>query len=62
MGRANLSPAEHRTRHMLLHQALDELVADFIRHTDSLPSKTTVMELMDWSAKQTREPDELKRA
>ena len=50
--------AEHREIHAELHSALDELVADFIRHTDGLPSKTTVLELMRWSHEQTINPDE----
>lgn len=31
------------------------LVADFINNTGKLPSKTTVMELMNWSFKQIRD-------
>lgn len=46
---------EHRKRHVQLHKALDELVADFIGHNaTALPSKTTILELMQWSNKQTR--------
>ena len=41
---------KHRERHELLHSALDELVADFIRHTNKLPGEATVMELITWSA------------
>ena len=40
----------HRKRHEFLHSALDELTSDFIRHTDKLPSKTTILELMEWSS------------
>lgn len=47
---------QHRARHQLLHQFFDELVADWISHTGSLPSKSTVMELLTWSAQQTRDP------
>ncbi len=49
----------HITRHKELHQSFDELIADFIGHTKGLPSKTTVMELMEWSHKQTLDPDEV---
>lgn len=45
---------EHRARHVDLHRALDELVADFMQQTGKLASQTTVMELMSWSAKATR--------
>ena len=49
---------EHKKRHEELHKNLDELVADFINHTKKLPSKSTVMELMEWSFKQTVKPTE----
>ncbi len=48
---------EHLERHALLHQHLDELVADFIAHAQCLPSRTTALELMRWSAKQTTDID-----
>lgn len=47
---------QHKKRHEELHKCLDELVADFIGQTGKLPSKTTVLELMEWSAQQTKEP------
>jgi len=47
---------EHKARHQLLLKELDELVADFIIHTNSLPSRTTIMELMEWSYIQTTNP------
>lgn len=47
---------EHKQRHRELHKCLDELVADFIGEVPSaLPSKTTVLELMQWSVNQTKE-------
>ena len=46
---------KHRKRHILLHKYLDELVADFINHTNKLPSETTLMTLMKWSFEQTKE-------
>lgn len=54
-----LTPEQHKQRHVELHRALDELVADFITHTGKLPSKSTLIELMEWSHKQTQEPDVL---
>ena len=52
---------EHIKRHKELHKALDELVADFISHNkvgDYLPSKVTVMRLIQWSCEQTYDPAE----
>lgn len=51
-----LPKEEHRRRHVELHKAFDELVADWIAHTGKLPSKSSVLELMDWSAQQTKDP------
>lgn len=50
---------EHIKIHKGLHKALDELVADFIGHNkdgEYLPSKVSVMRLMQWSAEQTVNP------
>ena len=62
---------EHIARHQELHKALDELVADYLRHHPpkftadnvkdhpKLPSNTTLLELMEWSHQQTIDPAEL---
>jgi hypothetical protein len=50
-----MNKQEHLKRHLELHAALDELVADWIMHTQSLPSYSTVMDLMSWSHTQTQE-------
>lgn len=56
-----LTKEEHRARHIFLHQALDELVADYINHHKySLLTKTTMIDFMKWSGEQTREPVEFK--
>ena len=56
-----ITPEEHKKRHEELHHSLDELLADFIAHTNRLPSKTTIMEFMEWSYQQTINPtDRLK--
>jgi hypothetical protein len=53
-----LSRDEHRLRHVELHKALDELLADWLFHVATArPSTSTVMELMQWSHKQTIDPD-----
>lgn len=54
---AKMSEEEHRERHKLLHENLDELVADMITKTKNFPSKMTVLELMSWSHKQTIKPE-----
>lgn len=51
-----MTPEEHQARHKELHKMLDELVADWISDTGSLPSRGTVFDLMQWSHAQTIEP------
>jgi hypothetical protein len=43
----------------MLHNRLDELIADWIGGAPGhpLPSKNTVLELMEWSKRQSQEPD-----
>lgn len=53
---SELTPEQHKARHVELHNNLDELVADFIKNTTKLPSKTTLLEFMSWSHEQTKEP------
>lgn len=47
---------EHQQRHVRLHQALDELVADYLAQTRGMPSTTTLMDLLRWSLEQTQNP------
>lgn len=50
---------EHKARHEELHRALDELVADFIEQKPNgeyLPSKVSIMKLIEWSHSQTLNP------
>jgi hypothetical protein len=56
-----LTPEQHRERHVALHRSLDELLADFIGHTGSLPSQTTLTEFLTWSHSQTLDPAEVNR-
>ncbi len=45
---------EHIERHKILHRELDELISDCImQKKEFFPSKSTVMELMQWSHEQT---------
>ena len=53
-----MNKEEHRQCHVALHEALDELVADFINHTTGRPGITTINELIYWSYRQTIEPRE----
>ena len=52
-----MTPEEHRNRHIELHRALDELMADFQRHTGRMFSVTNILELATWSHAQAIEPD-----
>lgn len=48
----------HQDRHKLLHERLDELIADWLKNNaGKFPSKETVLELMQWSSRQTKKPD-----
>lgn len=55
-----LTKEEHIKRHKELHKCLDELITDMISQTEMLPSRTTIMQLMQWSAKQMENPTERK--
>jgi hypothetical protein len=56
-----MTEAEHKQCHIELHKALDELVADCIRHDKYFfPSKNSVMELIEWSHQQTINPEQSK--
>lgn len=50
-------PVGHRERHRLLHAMLDELLADYLLHTGGWPSRTSVADLLAWSARQAQTPD-----
>lgn len=50
---------EHKARHAELHRALDELAADWMRHTGRRMSSATVLELLEWSHTQTINPTEI---
>lgn len=52
-----INKEDHKEIHQSLHSYLDELVADWIAHTGKLPSEHTILELMEWSHKQTLDPD-----
>lgn len=56
---SNMTPEQHKQRHIELHKAFDELLADWIRHTEKMPGTSTVMELMQWSYTQTIQPTEV---
>ena len=49
--------AEHWDSHIKLHTSLDMLVAHWITSTGKRPSQATVLELLQWSGQQSRQPD-----
>lgn len=51
-----MTPDEHQARHKLLHEHLDELIADYIAHTKKTLTKTTLMDFLKWSHTQTIKP------
>lgn len=51
-----MTEEEHKARHVALHRSLDELVADWIFHTGSFPSHASVVDLINWSYSQTKNP------
>ena len=60
MTRPVMTEAEHRQRHIELHAAVDELVADYLRqHRGALPSEVSVADLLAWSYQQTLNPTEV---
>lgn len=50
---------EHKARHELLHEHLDELIADWISHSEGgvKPTKNPVVDLIRWSHRQSKRPD-----
>lgn len=53
-----MEKSKHIQKHKELHNALDELLADWIHHTGVLPSNQKVGDLMKWSFEQTQNPME----
>ena len=52
-----MTPEEHKQRHIELHQALDQLLADWVQHHPMQAlSNLTVPELMKWSFEQRENP------
>lgn len=52
-----ITHARHLAVHKKLHEALDRLLADWIQETGVLPTRASVGDLIDWSHKQTTDPD-----
>jgi hypothetical protein len=55
-----MTKEEHIKRHEDLHINLDELVADFIRHTEKQLSQSTILDLIEWSYYEKNNPTEEK--
>jgi hypothetical protein len=56
--RKKMNQEKHRQRHIELHKALDELLGDFINHTNTGVLNLKIEELMRWSYNQTKNPTE----
>lgn len=52
-----MTTEEHKTRHAELHEALDELVAEWTSVTKGLPSRASILDLVKWSCIQTENPN-----
>jgi hypothetical protein len=48
---------DHKATHCKLHHSLDDLLADFIKHTGG-GTTSTIRELIEWSYQQTQKPTE----
>lgn len=55
---SKMTPEEHKKRHIVLHNSLDELAVDFISITEKKLSETSISELIEWSYKQSVKEDE----
>ncbi len=49
-----MTPQQHQRRHIELFNALDELIADFITHTNKTLGKTNLIDLMMWAGRQAK--------
>ena len=52
-----MNEVEHGQRHRLLHEHLDELLADYIMQTRRKLSEIQLIDLLKWSAEQVDIPD-----
>ena len=52
-----MNKKEHIKRHKELHKELDELVADFILETGEDLTDSSIMDLIEWSFEQTKNPN-----
>ena len=55
-----ISREEHIARYGEFHKCLDELLADFFTHTERWAGETTLLEFIEWSYTQTKNPTEAK--
>lgn len=60
-----MTKAQHRQLHHRFHRSLEKLISDWTACADQeaprLPSAHTILELSEWSYKQTLDPEEPKR-
>lgn len=55
-----LTKEQHKKRHQLLYRHLDELIADWMRHTQKPVLDQPIIELLKWSAEQMKDPTDPK--
>lgn len=51
-----MTQKKHKEIHEKFHRNLDEMMAEFIMQTGKLPSKTSLMEFVEWSYAQMQNP------
>jgi hypothetical protein len=47
----------HREIHVQLHDSLDKLLADYFSNVENASTQDMILDLMEWSCKQAKEPD-----
>ena len=57
-GECKMTLEKHKEKHKRLHSELDELIADYLLHTDMGILNSSIMDLIRWSFGQTKDPTE----
>jgi len=52
-----MNKTQHKKKHLELHKNIDELFADFVRHTNKTAT-SRIETLLEWSYSQTINPTE----
>jgi hypothetical protein len=51
-----MTKKEHIAQHIKWHEAINELIKDFVLHTNQSPRETSLLTLLEWSYCQTKNP------